>query len=79
MLKTVLFDLKNDPFEINNLVAAENYKDTIVQLDTLLTEHMRRTGDDWGIEAVFPPNDFETHAEGHERAQQVLAEAIVEQ
>ena len=75
---TVLFDLQNDPYESNNLVDSADHRDIIEQLDNLLAEHMRRTGDDWGFEAVFPPDDFETHTEGHERAQELFKAAIVE-
>ena len=73
-----LYDLAKDPLELNNLVASAGHAAVLERLDALLNEHMRRTGDDWGVEAVFPPPDFQTHEQGREYAQQLLSRAIVE-
>lgn len=75
---TVLFDLKHDPLEKNNLVDSKEHEKVMSLLDKLLSDHMARTQDDWGIEAVFPPKNFQTHAEGHKYGQELLKKAIVE-
>jgi arylsulfatase A-like enzyme len=75
---TVFFDLKNDPLESTNLVNSDGHREVVERLDKLLADHMERTLDDWRIEAVFPPENFQTHAEGHEYAQELLKKAVVE-
>ena len=74
----MLFDLRTDPLEMNNLVGESRYNDTIRRFDRLLMEHMARTDDDWAIEAKFPPPDFMTHEEGAIHTKKVLEEAIIE-
>jgi hypothetical protein len=44
----------------------------------LLVEHIQRTEDDWGIEALYPPPDFRTHKEGQAYVGQLLERAIAE-
>jgi arylsulfatase A-like enzyme len=75
----VLFDLRNDPLEMSNLIGDSKYSDTVRELDSLLREHMARTDDDWSIEAKFPPPNFMTHQEGAENVKRLLEKAIVEQ
>ncbi|UCD56187.1 MAG: sulfatase [Candidatus Hydrogenedentota bacterium] len=75
---THLFDLRNDPLEMHNLASSAQHEGVIEKLDGMLTAHMQRTGDDWDIEAVFPPPDFQTHEEGRVYARELLKRAIVE-
>ena len=74
----VLFNLQDDPLETNNLVDSAAHSETVARLDAMLSEHMARTGDDWAIEAVFPPPDFQTHGEGGRYGRELLSRAIVE-
>ena len=74
----MLFDLKNDPLEMNNLVEDSKYSDIIKELDRLLYEHMTNTDDDWEIEAIFPPPNFMTHKEGAENMKAIRNKAIIE-
>lgn len=74
----VLFDLKSDPLEMNNLAGSDGHQQIVQQLDRQLTEHMIRTGDDWDIEAEFPPPNFQTHAEGGEWGKELRRRAILE-
>jgi len=74
----MLFNLRDDPYEMCNLIDGGGHERTIAELDRLLCGHMERTGDDWGIEAKFPPPDFVTHEEGARRLEQLLRTAIVE-
>jgi arylsulfatase A-like enzyme len=73
-----LFDEKNDPLELNNLADSQEHREVIEKLDAMLKAHMQRTGDDWRVEAIFPPPDFETHAEAHERVKLAVKQATVE-
>lgn len=75
---THLFDLREDPLEAHNLVTSAAHEEVIDRLDRMLAVHMRRTGDDWGTEAVYPPPDFQTHEEGREYARRLLERAVVE-
>lgn len=74
----VLFDLQNDPLEKNNLANHADYTSTINELDALLTDHMHRTNDNWAVEAIFPPPNFQTHGEGAQYFEQIVKEAIIE-
>lgn len=73
-----LFDLRQDPKELKNLVEDEQYRQELEKLDALLKEHMKRTKDDWSAEAVFPPAGFLTHEEKTEKQKQLMKQAIVE-
>jgi arylsulfatase A-like enzyme len=75
---THLFDLREDPLEVRNLVTSAAHEEVIDHLDRMLTVHMEHTGDDWGIEAVYPPPDFQTHEEGRIYARRLLERAVVE-
>ncbi len=74
----LLFDLRNDPLEQNNLVNAPRYADVQDHLDRRLAAHMLDTDDDWDIEAEFPPPDFVTHEQGARNARELLKRAVVE-
>jgi arylsulfatase A-like enzyme len=75
---THLFDLINDVLELDNIVSLPEYDNVCQRLDKILQEHMKRTDDDWAIEAVFPPPDFQTHQKGTEYARELYSRAIVE-
>ncbi len=73
-----LYDLKNDPLELNNLVNAPRHAEIQDNLDRRLMAHMIDTEDDWAIQAHFPPPDFVTHEEGAAQMLELLARAIEE-
>jgi arylsulfatase A-like enzyme len=73
-----LFDLLSDPAETHNLIYSVDHEGVIDRLDGLLVSHMEHTDDEWEIEAVFPPPDFQTHQEGRAYAQELLKQAITE-
>ncbi len=58
-----LFDLRNDPDEMTNLVEDSRHTARMDAFDRVIAGHMERTGDDWQLERPFPPPDFLTHAE----------------
>ena len=76
---TLLFDLKRDPDELENLAGRRSHDEIVAKLDGRLRKYMEETGDDWDLNAEFPPPNFMTHEEGAENAKRVLQEAIVEQ
>ena len=59
-----LFDLKTDSLEMNNLFEKEDPQEVIQRLDQMLRAYVERTKRDWGIEAIFPPPNFQIHREG---------------
>jgi len=71
-----LFDLKNDPLEMTNLVESPLHRAVAEELDRRLRAHMDATEDDWDIEAVFPPPDFQTHREGASYADAIAKRAV---
>ena len=73
-----LFDVVNDPYELNNLAGHPDCSKVQAHLQAMLDQHMADTGDAWGIEMVFPPPDFQTHEEGDQRAVELLKSAVVE-
>jgi arylsulfatase A-like enzyme len=73
-----LYDLKNDPLETTDLSGTDGVAEVMARLDGMLSAHMQRTGDDWGIEALFPPPDFQTHGDGAKYGEDMLKKAIVE-
>ena len=74
----LLFDLKNDPHELHNLVGDQGAQAQMNRLEAMLKEHMTRTNDDWTAEAVFPPAGFLTHEAKTEKQNTLIDEAIVE-
>jgi arylsulfatase A-like enzyme len=74
----VLFDLRNDPLEMENLIQSPHHQLVIRELDHLLADHMDQTGDDWLIEATFPPQDYDTYEEGDRNVAELLKQAIIE-
>ena len=73
-----LYDLRSDPLEMNDLSASADHADVARRLDAMLTDHMTRTGDDWSLEADFPPPEFVTHERGREIYLETLPDAILE-
>ena len=70
--RAMLFDLRADYHERNNLVDDPRHAALLEDLDARLAEHMRATGDDWDMAADFPPPDWVTHAEAREHLENVL-------
>lgn len=50
----IMYDLKNDPFELNNLVGNPDYADLKQELDNFLSYQMGRYGDSWGKNWNYP-------------------------
>lgn len=73
----LLIDEVNDPYELHDLAADEAYAPVIADLQAMLDDHMRKTGDDWATEAIFPPPGFLSHEEKSEKQQRLAEEAIV--
>jgi len=53
----VLYDLAEDPYEMNNLVEDRAAQGLIAELDKKLEEWMRRTGDSWDYNWTVPVED----------------------
>lgn len=64
--RRLLFDLRADYHEQNNLVDDPAYAALMDDFDAKLTKHMDQSGDDWDMAADFPPPDFMTHAQAKE-------------
>ncbi len=45
----VLFDIENDPYEMNNLAEDPAYADLRARFDAMIAAEMARTGDDWSL------------------------------
>jgi arylsulfatase A-like enzyme len=75
---TALYDLVSDPAEIRNLAGSPDHRSIVLDLESTLTEYMSAVGDDWNVEAVFPPADFMTYAQGEENTANLFAQAIRE-
>lgn len=73
-----MFDIKQDPFEMDNLIYSTKHLAEIAHLDSILTKHMQATDDDWEIEAIFPPQDYMTYEEGDENIKRLIELAIFE-
>jgi len=72
----VLYDLRSDPLESKNLIGSPQHQPVIKELDHQLSEHMDQTGDDWQIEAKFPPQDYHTYEQGDRNIAEMLKYAI---
>jgi arylsulfatase A-like enzyme len=73
-----LYDVRHDPLEMNNLVHFKEHQRELSALDHRLAAEMERLDDRWEKEAVFLPENFQTHSEGARYARQLLRQAIVE-
>lgn len=77
--RKLLVDLVNDPDELSNLVADTAYDTVMDELDELVYEHMRATGDDWELHCTWPPKNWITHGDARRLIDEVLLpNAIVE-
>ena len=73
-----LFNLENDPHEMNNLVDDEHYAAVMKELDKKIEAHMQATGDDWETGVDFPPANFISHADAKALLEkELLVQAIV--
>ena len=61
--RVMLYDLRTDYHEQNNLVNDPQYVEVMDKFDDQLDAHMQDTGDDWDMAVDFPPPDFLGHAE----------------
>jgi len=50
----ILYDLENDPFELNNLAGNPEYSQLEKELDNLLVEQMKKHGDKWDNNWTYP-------------------------
>jgi arylsulfatase A-like enzyme len=53
----VLFDLENDPYELNNLIDDPAARPLRIEMEHKLADWMHKTGDDWSITWTFPVED----------------------
>jgi arylsulfatase A-like enzyme len=78
-LRIALFDLENDPGELNNLVEDQSYAPVMEQLDQLIKKHMQETGDDWDLEANWPPPNLISKTEAKRIIEtELLVNAVIE-
>ncbi|MCY3878214.1 MAG: sulfatase [Rhodobacteraceae bacterium] len=70
--RAMLFDLRTDPDEQNNLVNDPAHFARMDALDARLAAHMEATGDDWDMVADFPPPDWVTHSEAKTHLEKIL-------
>ncbi|MGB7182731.1 MAG: sulfatase [Burkholderiaceae bacterium] len=76
--RVLLFDLKNDYHEMNNLVDDAQYSVLMDEFDARIQTHMDQTGDHWDMAADFPPPDFLTHDEAKVYLEeQLLPSAVI--
>ncbi|MEG0942570.1 MAG: sulfatase [Angelakisella sp.] len=73
-----LFDLKNDPDEVQNLVNCPHVMGTQEKLSALLRTTMQQYNDRWDMEVIFPPIDFQTHEEGIAYNKIIYSSAVYE-
>lgn len=71
----LLIDLIADPEELDNLVDSVEHRGVILRLDEAVIAHMAEVGDDFGIEAVFPPAGFLSHEVKTEKQRELVATA----
>ncbi|MBN2449905.1 MAG: sulfatase [Lentisphaeria bacterium] len=74
-----LHDLTTDPLEQCNRVDDPACAAARAELDARLLGQMAETGDDWSIEAVFPPPDFMSHEEAPAYHRELLRRVVVEE
>lgn len=76
--RKLLFDLENDPQELNNLIADTHYDALMAEFDRRIDEHMASTDDGWNLELDFPPPDFITHEDAAVRLEnELLKKAVI--
>lgn len=75
--RKMLFDLRNDPHEVNNLVEDSQYDSLMDEFDARIDAHMEQTDDDWDLALDFPPENYLTQEEGKVYIEELAARAIV--
>ncbi len=76
--RKLLFDLRADPDELNNLVDNPRYNAMMDRLDAQIQAHMDAYDDDWDIHADFPPEGFLTHGDARRYIEDdLMARAII--
>jgi hypothetical protein len=53
----VLYDLKDDPYEMRNLDADPAHLDSCTEMEAKLAAWMERTGDSWANDSMAPVED----------------------
>jgi arylsulfatase A-like enzyme len=74
----LLINLKEDPFELNNIVNNPEYAEIIKDLGNKIETHMKETGDRWDIEAIVPASEYTSHEDGMKQLADLHAKAIIE-
>jgi arylsulfatase A-like enzyme len=67
--QTQLFDLKNDPHELNNLADKPEYAEKIAEMTTWLETEMARYGDSVSLKVANPKSAAWTPPAGNKRKQ----------
>jgi arylsulfatase A-like enzyme len=63
----VLYDLVQDPYELNNLAGRSEYKNLEKRLEKLLTRYMDKSADSWKQNWTYPfADNFELTKEAFE-------------
>ena len=76
--RKMLFDLRNDPDELNNLAEDRGFGSLMDDFDARIQAHMEQTGDDWDLALDFPPENYLTQEEGRNYLErELLPRAIV--
>lgn len=73
-----LFHLTEDPQEKFNRVFVPELQETVERFRALLKEKMEQYGDDWGIQAAEPPENYQTHEGGDGFYARTYAKAVIE-
>ncbi len=74
---TALYDLKEDPQELNNLIDDIVHTDRIRRFDKMLTQKMQELGDSWDVGNPDPIPDYQTHADGMIYGRSVYKKALL--
>lgn len=74
----VLFDRKNDKYEQFNLVTDPYSLEQMEQLKSALKRKMAETNDSWDIQAKYPPEDYQNHADSNNWYEKLMSQAIFE-
>jgi arylsulfatase A-like enzyme len=63
----VLYDLVQDPYELNNLAGRAEFKNLQKRMDKMLTRYMDQSGDSWKQNWTYPfADNFELTREAFE-------------
>ena len=77
-MRLPLFDRKNDKYEQFNLVSDPYSLEQMEQLKSALKRKMAETNDSWDIQAKYPPEDYQNHADSNNWYEKLMSQAIFE-